>query len=180
MTTTPELVVLADQHGNPIGTAPKSTVHTTNTPYHLAFSCYVHNAAGEILLTRRALSKLTWPGVWTNSVCGHPGPGESYVDTVQRRGREELGATLVDISEVLPDFSYRAIDSSGIVEWEACPVFSALLDGELHPNPQEVDSFAWVSAQQLCAAVDATPFAFSPWLVEQLSHERLRQALHCS
>jgi isopentenyl-diphosphate delta-isomerase len=63
MTTTEELVVLVDEDGTVVGTAPKATVHTVDTPRHLAFSCHVTNAAGEILITRRALSKKTWPGV---------------------------------------------------------------------------------------------------------------------
>lgn len=71
-----ELVVLADEFGKPSGTAVKSEVHTTDTPLHFAFSCYVRNNKGDLLITRRALSKKTWPGVWTNSACGHLMPGK--------------------------------------------------------------------------------------------------------
>ncbi|MEX0789777.1 MAG: NUDIX domain-containing protein, partial [Actinomycetota bacterium] len=67
-----ELIVLVDEQGNPTGRAEKSSSHHLDTPLHLAFSCYVFDDRGRLLATRRANSKKVWPGVWTNSVCGHP------------------------------------------------------------------------------------------------------------
>lgn len=178
--------MLADAAGNPSGTADKAVVHTADTPLHFAFSTWllrpadsVDSSGVEVLLTRRALSKKTWPGVWTNSFCGHPGPGEDNADAVRRRSAFELGLDpehLQDLQCVLPDFAYRAVDSSGIVENEICPVFVARLrrDDSFTPNPDEVDSYRWVAAADLIAAADATPFAFSPWLVEELADPRLR------
>lgn len=177
-----ELVVLVDADGTPTGTALKAEVHTTETPLHLAFSCYLQNETGEVLVTRRALEKKTWPGVWTNSACGHLAPGETAVQAAQRRVPEELGLPancLQDIQVVLPDFSYRAVDSKGIVEWELCPVFTARIpnDVQLNPSREEVDQLFWVSPQKLFAAVDATPKVYSPWMVAQLKHLELREAL---
>ena len=163
-----ELVVLLDEAGNPIGTADKATVHTTDTPLHLAFSCHVFNDAGEVLVTRRALSKKTWPGVWTNSFCGHPAPGEDMVDALTRRAHEELGLVVTDVTLGLPDFKYRAVDASGIVEYEVCPVYTARASLDPVPNPDEVAEFAWVKPQHLLAAIEQTPFAFSPWINLQL------------
>ena len=97
-----EQVVLVDDAGSPIGTADKAAVHTADTPLHLAFSCHVYSPAGEVLVTRRALGKQTWPGVWTNSFCGHPAPGESPEAAIARRARHELGITLSDLKVVLP------------------------------------------------------------------------------
>jgi isopentenyl-diphosphate Delta-isomerase len=163
-----ELVVLLDNDGAPIGTADKIAVHSTDTPLHLAFSCHLFNAAGEVLVTRRALGKATWPGVWTNSFCGHPAPGEAMNDAVRRRAGFELGVTLDSLELSLPDFRYRAVDASGIVENELCPVYRATVSAEIVPNPDEVAEFAWVDPIALSASVAATPFAFSPWIVLQL------------
>ncbi len=165
-----DLVVLLDESGEPVGTAPKSTVHTRNTPLHLAFSCHVLSPTGQVLVTRRALHKPTWPGVWTNSFCGHPQPGELMVDAVHRRAEAELGLRIEDVRLVLGDFRYRAVDASGIVENEHCPVFTARAAGDPHPNPDEVVEFRWVDAHDLRASLRATPWAFSPWLVLQAEH----------
>lgn len=162
-----ELVVLLDDDGNEIGTAPKSSVHGTDTALHLAFSCHVLRADGAVLVTRRALGKKTWAGVWTNSFCGHPRPAESLIHAVRRRAEYELGLTLDDIELALPLFRYRATDSSGVVEHEICPVYVARADGEPVLNPLEVAQAQWVDPEHLAAALTAAPWAFSPWLVLQ-------------
>jgi len=161
-------VVLLSEDGQPIGTRDKALVHTSDTPLHLAFSCHVVNEQGEVLVTRRSLEKVAWPGVWTNSFCGHPQPGEEPAQAIARHARHELGAAVAQVQLRLPDFRYRAIDASGVVENELCPVYTATLEGDLAPNPSEVMDLAWVRPERLAAAVRATPWAFSPWLVEQL------------
>ncbi|WP_202879015.1 MULTISPECIES: isopentenyl-diphosphate Delta-isomerase [Corynebacterium] len=175
--STDELVVLLDPDGRPVGTDPKATVHTHDTPYHLAFSCYLLNQDGQVLITRRALTKVAWPGVWTNSVCGHPAPGESFADAIRRRARHELGMDIETPELVLGGFSYRAVDASGIVEWEKCPVYVARAASECQPNPDEVCDFQWVEAPSVLRAADAMPRAFSPWMGEQLAHQELRARL---
>nr|RZI37413.1 Isopentenyl-diphosphate Delta-isomerase [Cryobacterium sp. SO1] len=163
-----DLVVLLDQNGREIGTAPKSSVHGADTSLHLAFSCYVFNDRGEVLITRRALTKKTWPGVWTNSFCGHPAPAETLPDAVRRRADFELGLAVTDIDLALPLFRYRATDSSGIVENEVCPVYLAVATGDPVPNPDEVMEFTWTDPETLQGSVLASPFAFSPWMVLQM------------
>jgi isopentenyl-diphosphate delta-isomerase len=169
MDSSPELVVLLSDDGLPIGTADKLGVHTAETRLHLAFSCHLFRASGEVLVTRRSLSKLTWPGVWTNSFCGHPAPDEATPDAIRRRAQRELGVKVREIQSVIPGFRYRAVDASGIVENEVCPVFRAEVSGELNPSADEVAEFAWVDPAQLAAAVASAPFAFSPWLRLQLA-----------
>lgn len=165
--TETENVVLLDDDGQPIGTAPKTTVHGAHTPLHLAFSCHVLGRDGRVLVTRRALSKLTWPGVWTNAFCGHPGPGEPMLDAVRRRAEHELGIALSGIELALPDFRYHAIDAGGIVENEVCPVYLARTDDQPRLNPHEVADAHWAEPTALAAAITATPWVFSPWLVLQ-------------
>jgi isopentenyl-diphosphate Delta-isomerase len=162
-----EYVVLLDDDGQEIGTAPKSSVHGTDTALHLAFSCHVVNALGQVLVTRRALEKKTWPGVWTNSFCGHPRPAEPLLAAVHRRASHELGLTLTDVQLALPLFRYRATDASGIVEHEICPVYTAYTEDVPELNPLEVVDAQWVDPLDLATALHATPWAFSPWLVLQ-------------
>ena len=163
-----ELVVLLAPDGTPIGSADKSVVHGSDTPLHLAFSCHIIGNDGRFLVTRRALGKLAFPGVWTNAVCGHPAPGEAMETAVHRRARFELGLELGELELVLPDFRYRAADASGTVENEICPVYVARVEVDPTPDAREVVEWVWVEQELLRSAVRGTPFVFSPWLVGQL------------
>lgn len=164
----PELVVLLDDQGSPIGTMPKEQAHTADTPLHAAFSCFGFDDAGRLLLTRRALTKRTWGGVWTGTCCGHPRPEEDPVDAVVRRLHDELGVEPGSIALVLANFRYRAVAPNGLVENEICPVYTAALTGEPRPDPAEVAEWRWVEVADLVTAIRATPFVFSPWLVLQI------------
>jgi len=167
---TEEMVVLLAEDGTAIGVAPKASVHHADTPLHLAFSCYLFDAEGRVLVTRRALGKRTWPGAWTNSCCGHPAPGEPMTEAVVRRVRQELGVEPRGVRVVLPDFRYRAVMDDGTVEHEICPVHVATCDpAALAPDPDEVDDHAWVDWQEFRADVLAGRRAVSPWCVEQVT-----------
>lgn len=163
-----ERVVLLDDAGTPIGVADKATIHGSDTPLHLAFSCHVSDARGRILVTRRALTKSAWPGVWTNSFCGHPAPDEPMTEAVERRAAHELGIRLHRLTLVLPHFRYRAVDAAGVVENEICPVFTATTEDAILPAPDEVAEWRWVDPGILTDVVEAAPWAFSPWLTLQL------------
>ncbi|AZG46584.1 isopentenyl-diphosphate Delta-isomerase [Gordonia insulae] len=165
---TDDLVVLIDADRRPRGTAPRRTVHGPDTPLHLAFSCHVVDGEGRILITRRALGKRTWPGVWTNSYCGHPRPGETVEDAVRRYAPRELGFEVYDLQAVLPDFRYRAVDASGTVENEICPVYVARANGHPEPNPDEVMDFVWADIADVWSLAERSPWALSPWFVEQI------------
>src|SRR3954452_12131048 len=102
--TSDERVVLLDDEHRPAGTMPKADVHGADTPLHLAFSVYVFDSRDRLLVTRRALAKLTWAGVWTNTCCGHVRPDETPAEAATRRLQEELGLTVSSLDLVLPDF----------------------------------------------------------------------------
>ena len=164
-----ELVVLVDADGHAIGTATKATVHHRKTPLHLAFSCYIFDGAGRMLLTCRALEKPTWPGAWTNSFCGHPSPGEDIFAAVRRRAREELGITLDQLQLTLPTFRYEATMPNGTRENELCPVFTATTLDDVQPNPLEVSAHEWVDWAAFRDTVIAGDRAVSPWAARQVA-----------
>jgi geranylgeranyl diphosphate synthase type I len=161
-----ELVVLLDERGTPCGIAPKAEVHAQETPLHLALSCYVVDHDGRVLLTRRSRRKRTWPGVWTNSCCGHPLPGETIREAAARRVRQELGLHVERVALAFPDFSYRAVMDDGTVENELCPVVVAQVAGELLLDPEEVDDARWVSWQEF-EGMARDEHALSPWSIAQ-------------
>ena len=170
VTGTDDLVTLVDETGTPWGTAPRATVHQRQTPLHLAFSCYVTRPSGEVLMTRRALTKATWPGVWTNSCCGHPKPRESVESAVVRRVHEELGLELAMVEPLIPGYRYTAVDAAGIMENEICPVYLGIAaSGDVDPDPGEVAEFRWSPWQALRLVAEAAPWLLSPWASEQMS-----------
>lgn len=163
-----ESVVLCAPDGSAAGTAPKATVHHGDTPLHLAFSCYVFDPVGRVLVTRRAYDKRTFPGLRTNSCCGHPSPGEGMRDAVLRRLWHEIGIVPSELDLILPAFRYRATASDGTVENELCPVYRALAaTDEVTVHPPEVHEAWWVPWAEFAAQVDGTD-PLSRWGVEQV------------
>lgn len=161
-------VVLLDSNHRPIGQLPKSRVHHTETPLHLAFSCYLFDDSGRVLMTRRAISKKTWPGVWTNTCCGHPLPDEPLAEAAGRRLSEELGLRLTHSQIVLPEFCYRAVAPDGIVENEFCPVLVGSAEGDPRPDPTEVLDHLWVPWADVVTLATTTPWAISSWSALQI------------
>lgn len=190
-----EQVVLVDDAGRAIGVADKATVHGPTTPRHLAFSCYLF-ARGDgdgdptafdprsarLLMTHRASSKATFPGVLTNTCCGHPAPGETLVDAATRRLVFELGIDPTDVPElriVLPEFSYRAFDGR-VEENEFCPVLVGWVADDLvtRPRPDEVDDVQWWSWSDVLAVAADPASPLSAWARRQVPQldEALRAA----
>lgn len=162
-------MILLDDAGHAVGTAPKASVHQAQTPLHLAFSCYLFDESARLLMSRRALSKATFPGLWTNTACGHPGPGESAEAAAVRRVHDELGLAITAPRLVLPGFRYRAT-MDGIEEHEWCPVLVGTLPSaaQVRPDPDEVDSVTWIEWPSLIEQVFADSASVSPWCAEQV------------
>lgn len=164
-----ELIVLVDDAGQTIGEAEKFSSHHADTPLHRGFSAYIFNDKGEFLATQRAHSKKVWPDVWTNTVCGHPAPGESDPDAIKRRLDYELGMTAVELQVILPDYRYKTPPYKGIIENEICPVYIARAASEPSPNPDEVEDYKWMSWHDFVAAAEADESdVYSYWCKDQL------------
>lgn len=165
-----ELIVYLDKNGNPTGeTAPKLEAHNSHTRLHSAFSCYIFNEKGQLLVTQRAHSKKVWPGVWTNSVCGHPGPGEPREDAIVRRAKDELGMKLKTIRKVIPRYIYTTPPFNGIIEHEFCPVFFAIAASEVKPNPDEVEDYKWLDWDEFINLIKHdNPDMWSWWTKDQV------------
>ncbi len=171
-----ELVVLVDEENNELGTALKDTVHTTNTPLHRGFSLFLFNSRNELILTKRSKTKNTFPGVWTNTVCGHPGPGELVTEAAKRRLRDELGISLKrshlfrlgeDLIQEVAPYRYRFADTNGIVENEICPILVAHSDDDPRPHRDEVEDWKWMGWEEFLRDINVNPALYSPWCREE-------------
>jgi len=162
-----ELIVLVDEDGTAIGTMPKPLVHHGETPLHRAFSAYLFSDDGRLLVTRRAEQKATFPGMWTNTVCGHPGPDEDDADAIARRARYELGLSVADLRPALPAYRYRA-EFRGVVENEVCPVYLGRFTGSPDPDPSEVVEWELLDWTDFRARQEVQQHdEWSPWCREQ-------------
>jgi isopentenyl-diphosphate delta-isomerase len=142
-------VILVDDADLALGTVPKLSAHQNGGILHRAFSVFIVNRSGEMLIQRRGRSKYHFAGLWTNSCCSHPRPGEELIPAAGKRLREELGFT-TDLQELFC-FTYRAHDpASGLTEHEFDHVLLGRFDGDPSPDPREVDEWK-------------CPHLYTPW-----------------
>lgn len=164
-----EVVILVDEQDRPIGEALKAACHLHPVPLHRAFSVFLFDPAGRMLLTKRSALKPTWPGSWSNACCSHPRPGEGTAEAAGRRVREELGVS----ARLRPLFSfvYAAQYDEEHGEHELDHVFVGRLDAEPMPDPSEISDWRLVEPATLRASLAETPGDYSPWF--RLSVERV-------
>lgn len=160
MTDEREQVVLVSPFDDDVGVSEKLEVHRTGD-LHRAFSVFVFDDYGRMLLQRRARTKYHSGGLWSNTSCGHPRPGEQTIHAAARRLQEEMGIT----SELSPSFSfiYRAMVSGDLIEHELDHVFIGHTSDQPNHNPAEVDEWRWVNAAEVREWVTTEPTAFTAW-----------------
>lgn len=165
-----EELILVDDQDREIGHDNKADCHGGHGKLHRAFSLFVFNDNGELLLQQRSRGKRLWPGYWANSCCSHPRRGESMPQATARRLEEELGVRC-DMT-FLFKFQYQADYGDLGAEHELCSVYVGSTSAPVHANASEVEAWRFIAADDLDAEIDAHPERFTPWL--QLEWQRLR------
>jgi isopentenyl-diphosphate delta-isomerase len=148
-TAAPIMLELVDEEGRTIGTAEKLSAHVAPGRLHRAFSVFLFDDAGRLLLQRRALGKYHSPGVWSNTCCGHPYPGEAPFAAAARRVGEELGVSPSLMREAGTVRYNHPDPESGLVEQEYNHLFAGLVRDELRPDPEEIAETAFVTPDEL-------------------------------
>lgn len=166
-----EPLILVDSDDNEIGHRSKADCHDGQGLLHRAFSLFVFNEQGELLLQQRSRGKRLWPGYWANSCCSHPRRGEAMETATQRRLQQELGMRCP--LQYLYKFEYHAVYGDLGAEHELCWVYVGATSAEVHANPNEVDDWRFVSPEQLDRELAEHPERFTPWL--KLEWRRLRR-----
>lgn len=156
-----ENVILVDRNDKEIGTEEKIKAHENGGKLHRAFSIFVFNSKGELLLQMRAKTKYHSAGLWTNTCCSHPRPSEPLKDAAHRRLKEEMGFDC-DLDETF-SFVYKANFDNNLTEWEYDHVFVGIFDGNVIPNPEEVEEIKWISPNDLKDDVKKNPQNYTEW-----------------
>ncbi|WP_329113696.1 isopentenyl-diphosphate Delta-isomerase [Streptomyces sp. NBC_01353] len=164
------MLELVDEDGTTIGTAEKLAAHQAPGQLHRAFSVFLFDESGRLLLQRRALGKYHSPGVWSNTCCGHPYPGEAPFAAAARRTYEELGISPSLLAEAGTVRYNHPDPASGLVEQEYNHLFVGMVQADLRPDPEEVEETAFVSAEELAKRHATAPF--SAWFMTVLDAAR--------
>lgn len=155
-----EQVILVDENDNQIGLMPKMEAHE-KALLHRAFSVFVLNEKGEMMLQQRAHSKYHSPGLWTNTCCSHQRDGEDNITAGKRRLMEEMG--FVTELEELFSFTYKAAFDNGLTEHEFDHVMQGYYDKEPNINPDEVASWKWMSPKDVKKDIKDNPDNYTAW-----------------
>jgi len=156
-----QLVILVDKNNRKIGVEEKTQAHI-NGSLHRAFSIFIFNSNGELLLQQREKSKYHSGGLWSNTVCSHPRPGENYLNAAHRRLKEEMGFDC-ELKKLF-SFIYKTDFGNGLIENEYDSVFMGNFDGQPSPDSAEVLDYKWIGIENLKRDVATNPEKYSVWL----------------
>jgi isopentenyl-diphosphate delta-isomerase len=168
-----EQLILVDADDNETGFLSKAEAHDGGGVLHRAFSVFLFNEHGELLMQQRAASKRLWPGYWSNSCCSHPRRGETMEVATRRRLCDELNVEAE--LEFVYKFSYEANFGDAGSENELCHVYLGSVTGDVHANDHEIAATHFVSAADLARELDESPDTFTPWFKmewDELNRER--------
>lgn len=170
-----EQVILVDTQDNPIGLMPKMEAHE-KAVLHRAFSVFVFNKKGELMLQQRAASKYHSPLLWTNTCCSHQRDGESSLEAGKRRLQEEMGF-VCELEEVFW-FVYKAPFDNGLTEHELDHVMVGYYEGQPNINKDEVEDFKWMTLEAVKADMEQNPDAYTAWfqIIFKESYHKLPHA----
>jgi isopentenyl-diphosphate Delta-isomerase len=153
-------VILVNEDDQPVGTMEKMQVHHQGL-LHRAFSVFIFDRQGRMLLQKRAAGKYHGAGLWTNACCSHPYPDETTDAAAQRRLFEELGFN-VPLKKAF-EFVYKAKVENDLIEHEYDHVFIGIYEGEIKPNEDEVSDYKYVDVSQIKNEMEAQPGNFTAW-----------------
>jgi isopentenyl-diphosphate delta-isomerase len=162
-----EHVILVDENDNVIGFQEKLQAHLKGN-LHRAFSVFVFNKAGNLMLQKRARSKYHSGSLWSNTCCGHPRPGECTLEAAHRRLIEEMGFDC-ELHEVLR-LTYKAEVDNNLREHEYDHVFVGEFQGEPNPSTEEVEEWRWMPIEVLKTDMQRSPERFTCWMIEIIKH----------
>lgn len=167
-----ELVVLVDKQDKKIGLMPKMEAHE-KAALHRAFSVFIFNEKGELMLQQRAAKKYHSPLLWTNTCCSHQRDGESNVEAGMRRLQEEMGFS-TDLKEIF-SFVYKAPMENGLTEHEYDHVMIGRFDDEPNINPEEAESYKWMTLEAVKEDMKNNPEEYTAWfkIIFNESYEKL-------
>ncbi len=156
-----EHVILVDNDDNQIGEMPKLEAHQKGV-LHRAFSIFIFNSKNEVLLQQRAKDKYHSAGLWSNTCCSHPAPGETTEEAVKRRLKQEMGMTC----EMTPAFNfiYHAAFDNGLTEYEFDHVYFGVSDSIPEINKEEVNDWKYMSISDLILEINNNPKDYTEWL----------------
>lgn len=153
-------VVLVNERDEQIGTMEKMAAHR-NAVLHRAFSVFIFNHKGEMLLQQRALKKYHSAGLWTNACCSHPMPGEDTLQAAQRRLTEELGFE-TPLNGIF-NFIYKSEFDNGLTEHEFDHVYTGMYEGMVYPNKEEVQDYCFKNMRDIQASLESHAQKYTSW-----------------